>query len=190
MSSTLVLLNTELEEDLKELQPYLQTENLRMNINGRETRSYVTSNGNAYEVEVATYLSDELGNLLPTTRGKKYTVSVGDKLTTTYTFNFSKPLGGKIVTKTTYTIDRINRGWVVGMTGTRATISVTPPQWYGVDSKEFDFTLDFGYDIKAEGYVTLKASANINLYLNYYPVIWVYGIGTNTNEIWANTYMD
>ncbi|KXL53893.1 hypothetical protein CLNEO_11190 [Anaerotignum neopropionicum] len=125
-----------------------------------------------------------------TLKSTKYTVSEGDILTTTYTFNFSAPLDGKIVTKTTYSIDRINHGWVVDMTGTKATISVTPPQFYGVDSKDFDFTLDSGFDIKAEGYVTLKASSSVNLYLNYYPVTWVYGVGTDTNEIWINTYMD
>ncbi len=189
-ANNVALLHAELEEDLRELQPYLETDNLKLDINDTVVKRYVTSNGNEYTVEVETYASDEFGNPLPTARiAEKKTVSVGKTYTTTYTFNFSAPLNGKIVTKTTYTINKITNGWVVDMTGKSATISVTPPQLYSVDSKEFEFTMDSGFDIKAEGYVTLKPSG-ANLYLNYYPVTWVYGAGTDTNQIWVNTYMD
>ncbi|MDO4300569.1 MAG: hypothetical protein Q4D26_04150 [Clostridia bacterium] len=173
-------------EELEDADNLLNSNKVEIKLNEKIIRTY-TTNGNDYTVEIFSYESDEAGNPVANKRwsSSAKTVEEGKTYTTTITYNnIDKILGGKIVTKTTYKINKITNGLVSDIKGTNASITATPPQTYSISSSSFDFTLSTGYDLAAEGHVSLKASlADVNL--NYYPKTWIYGKGTSTNQIWV-----
>lgn len=184
-------LNNEYVEDLNELKSFLNETQTKIGFDDEKVYTYTTSSGNKYEVKIDNYPSDEYGNKIIDNNislksSSKETVEEGKTYTTTCRFrNLDSFLGGQLVTKVTYSVDTIHNDWVYELTGKRTSMTVEPPRTYSVDSYDFDFTIDSGDDIKAEGYATFKTSdiSGTSLYVNYYPEVWIYGVGTDTNQI-------